>query len=112
MMPISLRLLLLLCCLALVSEGRKKNHSRKKRWSTPVDTHKLGQPLTKKPADGTKNRKVKTDQLLRVEDHDFTMRPAFAGETSDSSPTPIDSSPTPIDSSPTQPHPRLFPFSH
>ncbi|XP_059897572.1 gamma-aminobutyric acid receptor subunit rho-2-like [Gadus macrocephalus] len=79
MMPISLRLLLLLCCLALVSEGRKKNHSRKKRWSTPVDTHKLGQPLTKKPADGTKTRKVKTDQLLRVEDHDFTMRPAFAG---------------------------------
>ncbi|CAL8311841.1 unnamed protein product [Lota lota] len=77
-MLVYMRFLLLLCCLTLVSECRK-HHSRKKRWSTPVDTHKQGSPLTKKPADGTKTRKVKTDQLLRVEDHDFTMRPAFAG---------------------------------
>ncbi|KAL6485713.1 hypothetical protein MHYP_G00051050 [Metynnis hypsauchen] len=35
-------------------------------------------PLSKKVVDGTKTRKVKTDHLLRVEDHDFTMRPAFA----------------------------------
>uniref|UniRef100_A0AAR2LD43 GABA(C) receptor n=1 Tax=Pygocentrus nattereri TaxID=42514 RepID=A0AAR2LD43_PYGNA len=36
-------------------------------------------PLSKKVVDGTKTRRVKTDHLLRVEDHDFTMRPAFAG---------------------------------
>uniref|UniRef100_A0AAY4B7T5 Gamma-aminobutyric acid receptor subunit rho-1 n=1 Tax=Denticeps clupeoides TaxID=299321 RepID=A0AAY4B7T5_9TELE len=35
--------------------------------------------LSKKAVDMTKTRKVKTDHLLRVDDHDFTMRPAFAG---------------------------------
>lgn len=35
--------------------------------------------LSKKMVDATKTRKVKTDHLLRVDDHDFTMRPAFAG---------------------------------
>ncbi|KAJ8397623.1 hypothetical protein AAFF_G00436220 [Aldrovandia affinis] len=29
--------------------------------------------------DGTKSGKGKTDHLLQVDDHDFTMRPAFAG---------------------------------
>jgi hypothetical protein len=38
-------------------------------------------PLTgKKIVDNTKSHKVKTDHLLRVDDHDFTMRPAFAGK--------------------------------
>uniref|UniRef100_A0A667YNS5 GABA(C) receptor n=1 Tax=Myripristis murdjan TaxID=586833 RepID=A0A667YNS5_9TELE len=41
--------------------------------------HRLQHPLSKKVVDGTKTRKVKTDHLLRVDDHDFTMRPAFAG---------------------------------
>ncbi|KAG8011032.1 Gamma-aminobutyric acid receptor subunit rho-2, partial [Nibea albiflora] len=36
-------------------------------------------PLSKKVADGTKTRKVKTSHLLRIDEHDFTMRPAFAG---------------------------------
>uniref|UniRef100_A0A4W6DJG6 GABA(C) receptor n=1 Tax=Lates calcarifer TaxID=8187 RepID=A0A4W6DJG6_LATCA len=36
-------------------------------------------PLSKKIVDGTKTRKVKTSHLLRIDDHDFTMRPAFAG---------------------------------
>uniref|UniRef100_W5LNL1 GABA(C) receptor n=1 Tax=Astyanax mexicanus TaxID=7994 RepID=W5LNL1_ASTMX len=35
--------------------------------------------LTKKPPDVTKSRKLKTDHLLKVDDHDFTMRPAFGG---------------------------------
>ncbi|TNN32237.1 Gamma-aminobutyric acid receptor subunit rho-2 [Liparis tanakae] len=35
--------------------------------------------LVKKPPDVTKARKTKTENLLKVEDHDFTMRPAFAG---------------------------------
>lgn len=37
--------------------------------------------LTKKPPDVTKSRKMKTEQVLRVDDHDFTMRPAFGGKT-------------------------------
>lgn len=35
--------------------------------------------LTKKPPDVTKSRKTKTEHLLKVDDHDFTMRPAFGG---------------------------------
>lgn len=35
--------------------------------------------FTKKPPDVTKSRKTKTEHLLRVDDHDFTMRPAFGG---------------------------------
>lgn len=30
--------------------------------------------------DGTKARKVKTSHLLSIDEHDFTMRPAFAGK--------------------------------
>ncbi|GLD73080.1 gamma-aminobutyric acid receptor subunit rho-2-like protein [Lates japonicus] len=70
------RFLLLLLCLILIGECRK-HKSRKKRWSS-AETHKLGNPLSKKIVDGTKTRKVKTSHLLRIDDHDFTMRPAFA----------------------------------
>uniref|UniRef100_A0A669C315 GABA(C) receptor n=2 Tax=Oreochromis TaxID=8139 RepID=A0A669C315_ORENI len=35
--------------------------------------------LSKKPPDVTKSRKMKTEHLLKVDDHDFTMRPAFGG---------------------------------
>uniref|UniRef100_A0A3B3WXZ1 GABA(C) receptor n=1 Tax=Poecilia mexicana TaxID=48701 RepID=A0A3B3WXZ1_9TELE len=35
--------------------------------------------LPKKPPDVTKSRKTKTEHLLKVDDHDFTMRPAFGG---------------------------------
>ncbi|KAM7367528.1 hypothetical protein PAMP_013819 [Pampus punctatissimus] len=71
------RFLLLLLCLILIAECRK-HKSRKKRWSAPAETHKPGTPLSKKVADGTKTRKVKTSHLLRIDEHDFTMRPAFA----------------------------------
>lgn len=36
--------------------------------------------IYKKNHDMTKTWKGKTEQLLRVDDHDFTMRPAFGGE--------------------------------
>uniref|UniRef100_A0A672JTK7 Gamma-aminobutyric acid type A receptor subunit rho2 n=1 Tax=Sinocyclocheilus grahami TaxID=75366 RepID=A0A672JTK7_SINGR len=36
-------------------------------------------PLFKKMLDQTKTHQVRSDHLLRVDDHDFTMRPAFAG---------------------------------
>lgn len=41
----------------------------------------LASPLSKKLLDGTKARKVKTSHLLSIDEHDFTMRPAFAGKT-------------------------------
>ncbi|XP_024147536.2 gamma-aminobutyric acid receptor subunit rho-2 isoform X2 [Oryzias melastigma] len=77
-MPGYLRLLFVLLCLLLIGECRK-HRSRKKRWSAPAETPKPGSPLAKKVADGTKSRKLKTTHLLRVDEHDFTMRPAFAG---------------------------------
>uniref|UniRef100_A0A8C7D0I2 GABA(C) receptor n=1 Tax=Oncorhynchus kisutch TaxID=8019 RepID=A0A8C7D0I2_ONCKI len=71
--------LFLLFCLILIGECRK-HKSRKRRWSGAVESYKHGAPLTgKRMVDNTKSRKLKTDNLLRVDDHDFTMRPAFAG---------------------------------
>ncbi|XP_029281616.1 gamma-aminobutyric acid receptor subunit rho-2-like [Cottoperca gobio] len=77
-MPYYARFLFLVLCLILLAECRK-HRSRKKRWSAPAESHKPGNPLSKKVADGTKARKLKTSHLLRIDEHDFTMRPAFAG---------------------------------
>ncbi|XP_035278591.1 gamma-aminobutyric acid receptor subunit rho-2-like [Anguilla anguilla] len=77
-MPYFTKLLFLLFCLMLIGECRK-HRGRKRRWTGPVETHKHGSTLSKKMVDVTKTRKVKKDHLLRVDDHDFTMRPAFAG---------------------------------
>uniref|UniRef100_A0AAX7UNY4 GABA(C) receptor n=1 Tax=Astatotilapia calliptera TaxID=8154 RepID=A0AAX7UNY4_ASTCA len=40
---------------------------------------KTSSSLSKKPPDVTKSHKMKTEHLLKVDDHDFTMRPAFGG---------------------------------
>ncbi|XP_061097774.1 gamma-aminobutyric acid receptor subunit rho-2-like isoform X2 [Conger conger] len=77
-MPYFTKLLFLLFCLMLIGECRK-HRRRNRRWTGPVETLKHGNPLSKKMVDVTKARKVKKDHLLRVDDHDFTMRPAFAG---------------------------------
>ncbi|TNN36898.1 Gamma-aminobutyric acid receptor subunit rho-2 [Liparis tanakae] len=77
-MPAYARFLFVLLCVVLLGECRR-HRTRRKRWSGPTETHKPGNPLTKKAADGTKSKKVKTSHLLRIDDHDFTMRPAFAG---------------------------------
>lgn len=36
--------------------------------------------MSKKNEDLTKSWKGKTEQLLKINEHDFTMRPAFGGE--------------------------------
>lgn len=33
-----------------------------------------------KKTDSTKSMLIKSEQLLRIEDHDFAMRPGFGGE--------------------------------
>ncbi|KAG5276551.1 hypothetical protein AALO_G00106980 [Alosa alosa] len=73
------KLAFLLFYLIIVGECSKHKSSRRRRWTGAVETHKHGTLLSKKMVDATKTRKVKTDHLLRVDDHDFTMRPAFAG---------------------------------
>uniref|UniRef100_A0A4W5N897 Secreted protein n=1 Tax=Hucho hucho TaxID=62062 RepID=A0A4W5N897_9TELE len=84
-MPYLTKPLFLLFCLVFTGECRRLGH-RVRRWTETVETAKHGPEiakhgpsLTKKPPDVTKNRKLKTDQLLKVDDHDFTMRPAFGG---------------------------------
>ncbi|XP_038965309.1 gamma-aminobutyric acid receptor subunit rho-2 isoform X2 [Rattus norvegicus] len=51
---------------------------RRKRWTGHLETSKPSH-LYKKNLDVTKIRTGKPRPLLRVEDHDFTMRPAFGG---------------------------------
>uniref|UniRef100_A0A1A8VAQ0 GABA(C) receptor n=1 Tax=Nothobranchius furzeri TaxID=105023 RepID=A0A1A8VAQ0_NOTFU len=95
-MPRCCSLPLLLLLLALCADCRR-HRSRKRRWSAPADTYRAladaadtvvlvgSEPgmvnglLSKKVMDGTKNQKLKTSHLLRIDEHDFTMRPAFAG---------------------------------
>uniref|UniRef100_A0A3B3T931 GABA(C) receptor n=1 Tax=Paramormyrops kingsleyae TaxID=1676925 RepID=A0A3B3T931_9TELE len=72
------RLLFLLLCLFLITESRR-HRMRKRRWTGTTETHKHGTSLSGKAQDGTKSRKLKTDHLLHVDDHDFTMRPSFGG---------------------------------
>ncbi|XP_043922984.1 gamma-aminobutyric acid receptor subunit rho-2-like isoform X2 [Protopterus annectens] len=69
------QLLLFVLCLALVAESKKH---RRRRWTGHQDMQQLGY-VFKKNHDITKIRRVKTEQLIRVDDHDFTMRPAFGG---------------------------------
>ncbi|KAM9433352.1 gamma-aminobutyric acid receptor subunit rho-2-like isoform 1-T1 [Salvelinus alpinus] len=84
-MPYLTKSLFLLFSLVVTGECRNHGH-RVRRWTGTVETAKHGTEtanhgtsLTKKPPDVTKNRKLKTEQLLKVDDHDFTMRPAFGG---------------------------------
>ncbi|KAM9060215.1 gamma-aminobutyric acid receptor subunit rho-2 isoform 2-T2 [Megaptera novaeangliae] len=74
-MPYFSRLILFLFCLMVLVESRKP---KKRRWTGQLETSKPSH-LYKKNLDVTKIRKGKPQPLLRVDDHDFTMRPAFGG---------------------------------
>ncbi|XP_032876748.1 gamma-aminobutyric acid receptor subunit rho-2-like [Amblyraja radiata] len=75
-MPYFFKTILIICCLTIATESRKH---RKKRWASQVEQLKQGSPIIKRILDVTKTRATKPDHLLRVDDHDFTMRPAFGG---------------------------------
>ncbi|XP_023208236.1 gamma-aminobutyric acid receptor subunit rho-2-like [Xiphophorus maculatus] len=78
-----LLLSLLLLLLLLLGQSRtaeaRRHRQRVRRWTGTEETQKHGASLPKKPPDVTKSRKTKTEHLLKVDDHDFTMRPAFGG---------------------------------
>ncbi|CAO2580338.1 Gamma-aminobutyric acid receptor subunit rho-2 [Lemmus lemmus] len=74
-MPYFMRLVLFLFCLMALVESRKP---RRKRWTGQLEMPKQSH-LYKKNPDVTKIRPGKPQPLLRVDDHDFTMRPAFGG---------------------------------
>ncbi|KAM4771830.1 gamma-aminobutyric acid receptor subunit rho-2-like [Rhinophrynus dorsalis] len=75
-MPYSFKLIVLLFCLILLTESKKP---RRRRWANQVDVHRQAGHVYKRNHDITKVRRNKNDQLLRVDEHDFTMRPAFGG---------------------------------
>ncbi|KAM7135081.1 gamma-aminobutyric acid receptor subunit rho-2 isoform 2-T2 [Molossus nigricans] len=74
-MPYFTKLILFLFCLMVLVASRKP---KRRKWTgqleMPTPSH-----LYKKNLDMTKIGKGKPQPLLRVEDHDFTMRPAFGG---------------------------------
>ncbi|XP_032999303.1 gamma-aminobutyric acid receptor subunit rho-2 isoform X1 [Lacerta agilis] len=74
-MPYFAKLILLIICLFFLVESRKH---RKRRWTGQVELPQISH-IYKKNHDMTKTRTGKSEQLLRVDDHDFTMRPAFGG---------------------------------
>ncbi|XP_020733107.2 gamma-aminobutyric acid receptor subunit rho-2 isoform X1 [Odocoileus virginianus] len=74
-MPYFSRLILFLFCLMVLAESRKP---RKRRWTGQLGASEPSH-LYKKNPDMTKIRHGKPQPLLRVDDHDFTMRPAFGG---------------------------------
>ncbi|XP_019729968.1 gamma-aminobutyric acid receptor subunit rho-2-like, partial [Hippocampus comes] len=74
-MPNFTKPLILFLCLLITGECRH----RERRWTGTVETQKHGTSFAKKPPDVTKSRKMKTEHLIKVDDHDFTMRPAFGG---------------------------------
>uniref|UniRef100_A0A4X1VIH3 GABA(C) receptor n=1 Tax=Sus scrofa TaxID=9823 RepID=A0A4X1VIH3_PIG len=74
-MPYFTRLILFSFCLLVLVESRKP---KKRRWTGQLETSKPSH-LYKKNLDMTKIRNGKPQPLLRVDDHDFTMRPAFGG---------------------------------
>ncbi|XP_005362011.1 gamma-aminobutyric acid receptor subunit rho-2 [Microtus ochrogaster] len=74
-MPYFMRLAFFLFCLMALVESRKP---RRKRWTGQLEMPKQSH-LYKKNPDVTKIRPGKPQPLLRVDEHDFTMRPAFGG---------------------------------
>ncbi|XP_070589300.1 gamma-aminobutyric acid receptor subunit rho-2-like isoform X2 [Erythrolamprus reginae] len=69
------KLLLLIFCGALLGESRKH---KKGRWTADAQVPKISYSY-KKNYDMTKTLPGSNKRLLRVEDHDFSMRPAFGG---------------------------------
>ncbi|KAJ8356064.1 hypothetical protein SKAU_G00188580 [Synaphobranchus kaupii] len=81
--------LLLICVCVLGAAGRTVHHRghifenysqtrpRRETQREPEGAHKYGSPILKRSPDITKAYMTKSEQLLRVDDHDFTMRPGF-----------------------------------
>ncbi|KAG8013333.1 Gamma-aminobutyric acid receptor subunit rho-1 [Nibea albiflora] len=66
---------LVLFCVWLAGAAGKIAQSRGHK----LETYKQSSPIYKRSPDMTKSPMTKSEQLLRIEDHDFTMRPAFGG---------------------------------
>ncbi|XP_024912656.1 gamma-aminobutyric acid receptor subunit rho-1 isoform X2 [Cynoglossus semilaevis] len=87
LMMLVLHLLLLLLWTAsacAVNRGQKlepHRHFRPKRelFLMRKTAHKIGSAISRKNPDLTKVRGKKSEQVFKIDDHDFTMRPGFGG---------------------------------
>uniref|UniRef100_A0A673CWG0 Gamma-aminobutyric acid receptor subunit rho-1 n=1 Tax=Sphaeramia orbicularis TaxID=375764 RepID=A0A673CWG0_9TELE len=60
------------------TQQNKNTNKLAKRFVFPKTLQKKN-PIYKRSPDMTKSPMTKSEQLLRIDDHDFTMRPAFGG---------------------------------
>uniref|UniRef100_A0A8C2F8M2 Gamma-aminobutyric acid type A receptor rho1 subunit n=1 Tax=Cyprinus carpio TaxID=7962 RepID=A0A8C2F8M2_CYPCA len=69
------------CVHLCLSGGRRRKISTQKRSQTGALQAKqvIILPIFRRSPDMTKSPMTKSEQLLRIDDHDFTMRPAFGG---------------------------------
>ncbi|XP_054834395.1 gamma-aminobutyric acid receptor subunit rho-1 isoform X2 [Eublepharis macularius] len=58
---------------------KKGSRPQRQRRETHGESHKQGSPILKRSPDITKSPLTKSEQLLRIDDHDFSMRPGFGG---------------------------------
>ncbi|XP_050171053.1 gamma-aminobutyric acid receptor subunit rho-1 [Myiozetetes cayanensis] len=58
---------------------KKGSRPQRQRREAHGEGHKQGSPILKRSPDITKSPLTKSEQLLRIDDHDFSMRPGFGG---------------------------------
>ncbi|XP_027641775.1 gamma-aminobutyric acid receptor subunit rho-1 isoform X5 [Falco naumanni] len=58
---------------------KKGSRPQRQRREAHGEAHKQGSPILKRSPDITKSPLTKSEQLLRIDDHDFSMRPGFGG---------------------------------
>ncbi|XP_068087236.1 gamma-aminobutyric acid receptor subunit rho-1 isoform X1 [Hyperolius riggenbachi] len=58
---------------------KQGSRPQRQRREIQEESHKQGSPVFKRSPDITKSPLTKSEQLLRIDDHDFTMRPGFGG---------------------------------
>ncbi|XP_078225892.1 gamma-aminobutyric acid receptor subunit rho-1 isoform X2 [Callithrix jacchus] len=59
--------------------SKKGSRPQRQRREVHEDAHKQVSPILKRSPDITKSPLTKSEQLLRIDDHDFSMRPGFGG---------------------------------
>ncbi|XP_078012895.1 gamma-aminobutyric acid receptor subunit rho-1 isoform X2 [Phascolarctos cinereus] len=62
-----------------IQEVAKKGRPQRQRREVHEETHKQGSSILKRSPDITKSPLTKSEQLLRIDDRDFSMRPGFGG---------------------------------
>ncbi|XP_029281226.1 gamma-aminobutyric acid receptor subunit rho-1-like isoform X2 [Cottoperca gobio] len=67
------------CLKGQILQPYRHGRSRREILLTEESGRKIGSPMFKRSPDKTKAWGTKSEHLLRIDDHDFTMRPGFGG---------------------------------